>query len=60
MEFWRWVFSNETHPVHFYSDSGNYTVSLTVMDTNINNCDNTFERLVVVIDSTTISGNLRN
>ena len=27
------------------------------MDTNINNCNNTSERLVVVIDSTTISGN---
>lgn len=50
-------FSNETHPVHFYTDSGQYSISLTVMDTNINNCSNTFEKLIEVIDSLAISGN---
>ena len=48
-------YSNETHPVHFYSDTGLFDVALSVVDSNFINCTSIFEKAVLVVDSSSIS-----
>ena len=48
-------YSNETHPVHFYSDTGLFDVTLSVVDSNFINCTSIFEKAVLVVDSSSIT-----
>ena len=48
-------FSNETHPIHFYSTIGSYTIGLTANNTNLPLCYDEVFQNILVIDSNSLS-----